>query len=117
MTASDAQALLIAGRSDGTWNGASGFITRSASPDTGMGLGYLLNDDGSITVGYAAAGDINLDAAVDILDVSALLTGVSLNTVVSRGWGEGDFDYNGLFDILDIGAFLGTDLYEEGPYL
>jgi autotransporter-associated beta strand protein len=117
MTASDAQALLIAGRSDGTWNGASGFITRSASPDTGMGLGYLLNDDGSITVGYAAAGDINLDAAVDILDVSALLTGVSLNTVVSRGWGEGDFDYNGLFDILDIGAFLGTDLYDEGPYL
>ena len=117
MTASDAQALLIAGRSDGTWNGASGFITRSASPDTGMGLGYLLNDDGSITVGYAAAGDINLDAVVDILDVSALLTGVSLNTVVSRGWGEGDFDYNGLFDILDIGAFLGTDLYDEGSYL
>jgi autotransporter-associated beta strand protein len=116
MTASDVRALLIAGRSGGTWDGASGFITRSASPDTGIGLGYLLNDTGSITVGYAAAGDIDLDGTLDILDVSTLLTGKPLNTVVSQGWAESDFNYDGVFDILDIGEFLATNLYDEGPY-
>ena len=116
MTASDVRALLIAGRSGGTWDGASGFITRSASPDTGIGLGYRLNDTGSITVGYAAAGDINLDGTLDILDVSTLLTGKPLNTVVSQGWAESDFNYDGVFDILDIGEFLATNLYDEGPY-
>jgi hypothetical protein len=32
-------------------------------------------------------------------------------------WQDGDFNYDGLLDILDIGDFLGTALYNTGGYL
>lgn len=116
MTAADVQALLVAGRGDGAWDGGRGFVTRSASPTAGLGLGSLVNDDGSITVGFAAAGDINLDGLVDILDLSTLLGAATLDTVVSRGWADGDFNYDGICDVLDIAELLATKLYEEGSY-
>jgi rhamnogalacturonan endolyase len=116
ITASQVQALLVAGRGDGTWNGASGFVTRSASAGAGLGLGSIVNDDGSTTVSFAAAGDINLDGLVDVVDVATLLAGGTLDTVVSRGWADGDFTYDGIFDILDIGELMATNRYETGPY-
>jgi len=116
ITAADVQALLMAGRGDGSWNGASGFVTRSAASGAGFGLGSLVNDDGSITVSFAAAGDINLDGLVDVIDVSTLLAGGTLDTVVSRGWADGDFNYDGIFDILDVGELVATSRYETGPY-
>lgn len=112
----DVLSLLLAGRGDGGWNGGSGFVTRSASPDRGLGLGYLVNDDGSIIVAFAAAGDINLDGQVDIVDLSMLMGGGTIDTVVSKGWADGDFNYDGIYDLLDIGAFLSTGLYDGGPY-
>ena len=115
-SAADVLALLAAGRGDGGWNGSSGFVTRSAVPDRGLGLGFLVNDDDSIVVAYAAAGDINLDGQVDVVDLSTLIGGGTLDTVVVRGWADGDFNYDGVCDILDIGAFLATNLYDGGPY-
>jgi len=115
-SAADVLALLVAGRGDGGWNGSSGFVTRSAVPDRGLGLGFLVNDDGSIVVAYAAAGDINLDGQVDVVDLSTLIGGGTLDTVVVGGWADGDFNYDGVCDILDIGAFLATNLYDSGPY-
>jgi rhamnogalacturonan endolyase len=115
-SAADVLALLAAGRGDGGWNGGSGFVTRSAVPDRGLGLGFLVNDDGSTTVAYAAAGDINLDGQVDVVDLSTLLGGGTLDTVVARGWADGDFNGDGVCDILDIGAFLGTNLFDGGTY-
>ena len=32
-------------------------------------------------------------------------------------WQDGDFNYDGRLDILDVGAFLGTGLYDTGGYL
>ncbi|MFM7244410.1 MAG: rhamnogalacturonan lyase B N-terminal domain-containing protein [Planctomycetaceae bacterium] len=116
LTAADVQSLLVAGRGDGSWNGAGGFVTRAASPDAGLGLGALVNDDGSILVAFAAAGDVNLDGQVDVVDLSMLLGVGTLDTAVSHGWADGDFNYDGFFDILDIGAFLATNLYDTGPY-
>jgi len=115
-SAADVLALLVAGRGDGGWNGSSGFVTRSAVPDRGLGIGFLVNDDDSIVVAYAAAGDINLDGQVDVVDLSTLIGGGTLDTVVFRGWADGDFNYDGVCDILDIGAFLATNLYDGGPY-
>jgi len=115
-SAADVLALLVAGRGDGGWNGSSGFVTRSAVPDRGLGLGFLVNDDGSIVVAYATAGDVNLDGQVDVVDLSTLIGGGTLDTVVVGGWADGDFNYDGVCDILDIGAFLATNLYDSGPY-
>lgn len=85
-------------------------------PDRGLGLGYLVNDDGSIVIAFAAAGDVNLDGQVDIIDLSTLISGGTIDTVVSNGWADGDFDFDGVCDLLDIGAFLATGLYDAGPY-
>jgi autotransporter-associated beta strand protein len=115
-SAADVLALLLAGRGDGGWNGGSGFVTRSASVDRGLGLGYLFNDDGSTTVSFAAVGDMNLDGQVDIVDLSILMTAGTIDTVVSNGWADGDFNYDGVCDVLDIGAFMSTNFYDAGPY-
>ncbi len=58
-----------------------------------------------------------MDGQIDILDVSSLLGAASLDTVVTQGWSEGDFNYDGICDSLDIGAFLATNLLDQGPYL
>jgi hypothetical protein len=31
-------------------------------------------------------------------------------------WNEGDFDYDGVVDILDAADFLGSTLFDAGPY-
>jgi autotransporter-associated beta strand protein len=115
-SAANVLALLLAGRGDGAWNGSSGFVTRSAVPDRGLGIGYLVNDDGSMIVAFAAPGDINLDGQVDVVDLSTLLSSGTIEAVVSNGWADGDFNYDGVCDLLDIGAFLATGLYDAGPY-
>jgi hypothetical protein len=91
-------------------------VTRSAVPDRGLGIGYLVNDDGSMIVAFAAPGDINLDGQVDVVDLSTLLSSGTIEAVVSNGWADGDFNYDGVWDLLDIGAFLATGLYDAGPY-
>jgi len=117
LPASAAVALLTSGRGDGSWNGASGFMTRSAVIDSGFGIGFAVNGDGSTTIAFAAAGDLTLDGQIDILDISAFLGAGTLDTAVSLGWVDGDFNYDGFCDALDIGAFLATGLFEQGGYL
>jgi hypothetical protein len=84
--------------------GQGGFAIVGLSAGDGMGTSV------------AAAGDINLDGQVDVVDLSTLIGGGTLDTVVVRGWADGDFNYDGVCDILDIGAFLATNLYDGGPY-
>jgi autotransporter-associated beta strand protein len=112
----DVVANLKAGRAGGSWAGTSGFTTRHAGAAGGGGLGYVVNDDGSLTVGFAAPGDGNLDGLVDILDVSLVLAASRFNTSDSASWSEGDFNYDGLFDILDVSDILGTALFNAGAY-
>jgi hypothetical protein len=117
LPAADAVALITSGRGDGSWNGASGFVTRSAVSDSGLGIGFAVNGDGSTTIAFAAAGDLSLDGQIDILDISAFLGAATLDTAVSGGWVDGDFNYDGFCDALDIGAFLATGFFEQGSYL
>jgi rhamnogalacturonan endolyase len=116
-TAAAALSLLLAGRGDGTWNGSGGFVTRSASSGTGLGLGYLLNDDGSITVGYAATGDTNLDGIVDLADISNFVASGKFDQVTSSTWLEGDFNYDWIVDVLDATEFVSNGLFDQGGYL
>ncbi|MFM7243550.1 MAG: hypothetical protein ACKO40_05150 [Planctomycetaceae bacterium] len=65
----DVLAAIVAGRGDGSWNGGQGIVSTAAAsgPRT---VGWLEGGDGSIVLGYAAAGDTNLDWQVDILDAA-----------------------------------------------
>ena len=83
----------------------------------GGGLGYVINDDGSITFGFAASGDSNLDDVVDILDLSAMLAYGKFNSSESATWSEGDYNYDQVFDILDISDVLGASLFNTGTYI
>jgi hypothetical protein len=60
---------------------------------------------------------VNLDGEVDILDISLLFGESPFNEAVSRGWSAGDFNYDGVYDVLDVGAMLAANLYDAGSYL
>ena len=100
-----------------SWSGADGFTSRNVAAVNGGGLGYVVNDDGSLTFGFAASGDSNLDDVVDILDVSAMLASGKFNSSESASWSEGDFNYDGVIDILDISDVLGASLFNAGTYV
>ena len=112
----DVVGALRSGRADGSWTGTSGLTTRHAGAAVGGGLGYVGNDDGSLTVGFAATGDGNLDGLVDILDVSLVLASSRFNTSDPASWSDGDYNYDGIFDILDVSDLLGTSLFNAGTY-
>jgi uncharacterized delta-60 repeat protein len=99
------------------WKGAAGLVSRTAGTVAGGRLGYVVNNDDSLAFGFAAAGDTNLDDAVDILDVSAMLATSKFNTGVTASWSEGDFNYDGVIDVLDISDLLGASLFNAGPYI
>jgi hypothetical protein len=107
--------LLRSGCDDG-WAGTTGLATRNAESVAGGGLGYVVNEDGSLICGFAASGDTNLDGMVDVLDVSSMLTSGKFNTSDSAAWSEGDFNYDRIIDILDISEMLGASLFNLGPY-
>lgn len=106
---------LQSGYYDG-WNGANGLTSRNAQSIAGGSVGYVVNDDGSLTCGFAASGDTNLDTMVDVLDVSSILASSKFNSNDSASWSEGDFNYDRTIDILDISDMLGASLFNEGPY-
>jgi hypothetical protein len=62
------------------------------------------------------ATQISLDWKVDVLDAANLLAGGNFNTGGSARWGEGDFNYDGMVDILDVAGFITTGLYDQGTY-
>ena len=98
------------------WAGAGGFATRTAGLVVGGGLAYLDNGGGSITVGFAAKGDSNLDGVVDILDAANVLGGGKIDAGSASTWLEGDFNYDGVVDVLDVADFVSTGLFEAGSY-
>lgn len=77
-------------------------------------LGYILNKD-TLAISIAAIGDSNLDGSVDIVDMMNINTN-KFNTGVFASWGEGDFNYDGFFDVLDIIDLIGSGLYDSGNY-
>ena len=111
---------LLSGRGDGSWNGTSGITSSQAAADlvasTPRTVGWIDNGDGSLTFGFAAPGDTNLDWTVDILDAANFLAGGKFNSGTPATWNQGDFGYDGVVDILDAADFLSTSLFDAGPY-
>ena len=117
----DLKADILAGRGAGTWSGTGGITSSLAASAVAAGrdraVGWIASDDGTLSVGYAAAGDTNLDGLVDVLDAANIVAGNRFDTGSPVNWQDGDFNYDGRLDILDIGDFLGTGLYDTGGYL
>jgi hypothetical protein len=117
-TAAELKADILAGRGTGLWSGSSG-ITSAAVAVAGPGrsVGWLANADGTLSVGFAANGDTNIDGAVDILDAANFVAGNRFDTGIPVDWQDGDFNYDGVLDILDASEFFATGLYDTGVYL
>ena len=112
--------LLVAGRGDGSWTGSTGIGSSVAQAAVAAslprGVGWADNGDGSFTFAFAAPGDTNLDATVDILDAANVFAGGAYDAGVAGAWAQGDSTYDGIVDILDIADFLGAGLFDQPPY-
>ena len=116
-TADELRAELIAGRNGGRWDGAAGIVSSAVSGTAGRGVGYLVRPDGSAVVAFAAAGDTNLDATVDILDLVQISAGGRYGSALAATWSQGDFDYDGKTTLFDLVAITGSGAYGRRNYL
>ena len=62
------------------------------------------------------AGDLNLDAGIDILDIADFLGAARFDTGLSSVWSQGDFNADTFVDILDVADMLGADRFDGGDY-
>lgn len=53
---------------------------------------------------------------MDLIDAADVLARGKFDSGQAADWYEGDFDYDGLVDILDAAGFVSTGLYDTGPY-
>jgi uncharacterized delta-60 repeat protein len=101
----------------GDWTGISpatagtiGSTAAEGNPAHNTAIGWADSSDGTgvntmantIELKYTLYGDANLNGAVDIFDLNALLP----NFNKSGAWTGGDFTYNGTVDIFDLNALL-----------
>ena len=120
MTPANLVARLVEGRGDGTWTGGQGISSSAAADAIAAGelraVGWLDNGGGSLTAGYAAPGDTNLDFLVDVLDAANFVGAGLFDSVQPAVWIQGDFNYDGMVDILDAADFTSTGLFDTGYY-
>ena len=115
-TAAGLVAGIVAGRNGGTWDGATGITSTSAAGMTDRAVGWIDHGGGSFTVGFAAAGDLDMNGLVDLDDVIAFVNSGLYDTGLAATWAQGDYDYSGIVDLDDVIAFVSGGLYDAGPY-
>jgi hypothetical protein len=120
IAAEDLVAALVAGRGDGSWNGTTGIRSSVVDGESQAGMfrtvGWADQGDGSILVGYAAAGDATMDGMIDILDIGEMLAARAFNSGLPANWRQGDFNYDGVCDALDVADLMVTGLLDAGDY-
>jgi len=105
------------GYNGSAWNGqptaSTGVIRSSAAasnPNHNTAIGYadsasdpaINTTPNSVELRYTLIGDINLDAAVNITDVNALVPHYN----GAGNWTSGDFNYDGQVNITDVNALV-----------
>lgn len=120
LSEADIRTAILAGRGDGSWNGAAGITSTTVAAEQALGLpraiGWKPVGGDELSVGYAALGDANLDWSVDILDAADVLVCGTYDSGRPAVWYEGDFNYDAAVDILDAASFVSTGLYDTGVY-
>jgi hypothetical protein len=80
-------------------------------------LGWAINEDSSFVVGFAAAGDTNLDGLVDVVDINTILSQMSGDPDAPVTWNAGDFNHDDTIDVMDLAELFGVGLIDAGSYL
>ena len=70
----------------------------------------------SAVVTAALPGDANLDGAIDLLDVAALMAAGQFDSGAPATWADGDFNGDSHVDLLDVAELMTTGLYDAGGY-
>jgi autotransporter-associated beta strand protein len=115
ISATDLQAALRAGRAGGSWTGHDGIGSTATAGD--REVGYLIAADGSATISYAAAGDIDLNGTVNVFDLVGVNAAGSYGTGRPSAWQTGDFDYDGATNVFDLVRVNTAGAYGRGEYL
>jgi autotransporter-associated beta strand protein len=108
---------LAAGHGAGAVRGSTGIASSVATATPSRAVGHALDGDGNLVVGFAAAGDLDMNGLVDLDDVIAFVSGGFYDAGLPAVWSQGDYDYNGIIDLDDVIAFVGGGLYDQGSYL
>lgn len=116
LTAETVAAWIVAGRNGGTWDGAAGITSSSAAAAADRAVGWRDNGDGSFTIAFAAAGDLDLNGLFDFDDVLAVVSAGRYDTALPATWAQGDYDYNGVVDFDDLLAMVSAGLFDTGAY-
>jgi len=111
------RAAISSGRSGGTWAGSSGIVSTVAGTIPARAVGYGVGGNGTLIVGLAAFGDLNVDGYVDFDDTLGFVSAGLYDTGLAATWGTGDFDYNGVVDFDDVLAMVSAGLHDQGSYL
>lgn len=106
---------IVTGRNGGSWDGATGIVSQAAAPGSARMIGYRIID-GAMFVSWAAAGDADLDGVVSIFDLTQVVGGGKYNADATASWSDGDFNYDGRVNLLDLVAINSTGLFNRGNY-
>ena len=117
ISAADLRADIIAGRNGGAWNGMTGITSSTAASSGGTrAVGYVVAGDGSARVSYAAAGDVDLNGAVNVFDLVSINSSGKYGTGQSAVWSQGDFNYDGVTNVFDLVGINAAAVYGQGNY-
>ena len=113
--AADVRAWLVSGRNGGTWDGAGGIVSSSASMNPATAIGYaeawdIFNsnhntfagqsvDGTAILLTFTLNGDADLDRTVNLNDFDRLASSFGQ---ANSTWVRGDFDYDGNANLNDF---------------
>jgi MYXO-CTERM domain-containing protein len=103
---------------DGKWDGATGITSSSIGSLNAVGYALAADvlpftngttdtflgttvDKNTVIARYTLSGDVNLDGAVDFLDLARLAQSYNV-TDGTRQWSTGDFNFDGNTDFLDL---------------
>ena len=117
VSGADLRADIIAGRNGGAWNGTTGITSAAAAGSGGTrAVGYVVNGNGSASVSFAAAGDVDLSGAVNVFDLVGINSGGKYGTGTAAIWQQGDFNYDGVTNVFDLVGVNTAGAYGQGNY-
>jgi autotransporter-associated beta strand protein len=117
ISAADLRADIIAGRNGGGWNGTTGITSSTAAASGGTrAVGYVVAGDGSATVSFAAAGDVDLSGQVNVFDLVSINSSGKYGSGTASVWSQGDFNYDGVTNVFDLVGINTAAVYGQGNY-